>query len=78
MFIRKMFSFLVHLADQAECAIAVVILKSLRQHILRAAQQHMFSVQFEEIRTLPHKTKAAIITDQDAFILPFKSIGTAE
>ena len=78
MFIGEMLPFSIHLADEAKGTVAIVVLKSLGEHILGTAEQNMLSVQFEEIRALPHEAKAAVIADQDTFILPVEAIGTAE
>ena len=55
------------LPDQAESPVAIVIFQSVRQHVHRARQDHLFAVQFKEIRTLPHSPDPVSV-DRELFL----------
>ena len=58
------------ITDQAERPIAVMILKSLGKHILRADKQYRAAIKFEEIRAFPHKPKAVVVGRKHLLIFP--------
>ena len=55
------FLILIVFSDHVESTVPVVIFKSLREHILRAGEEDLLSVQLKEIRALPHKTEPVIV-----------------
>ncbi len=64
-------------ADQAQCAVSVVILKSPGQHVLGTGEQHLLSVQLKKIRTFPHPAEASVILGQNLLILPVNAVCAA-
>ena len=60
--------------DHAEGAVAVVVLETLWQHVLGAGQQHLLSVQLEEIRALPHETQTEVVLHQGLHKRPVNGI----
>ena len=54
-----------------------MIFQAFRQHILRTCQENVFSIQFKEIRTLPHLSKTFLIFCKDTDKFPVKSICTS-
>ena len=58
------------ITNQAECPVSVMILKSLRKHILRTDKQYCTAVEHEEIRTFPHKSKAVVVFCEHLLIFP--------
>ena len=61
-------------AQQVEGPVPVVIFKALRKHVLGAGQQHVVSVETEEIRALPHEADAVMILRQRADEAPMNGI----
>ena len=57
-------------SDQAESPIAVMIFQPVRQHIHRACQDHLFAVQFKEIRAFPHSPEAVTVNGKLSLKFP--------
>ncbi len=76
-FLREGLRLLVKTAQQIERAVAVVILQSLGQHIHGTGQQHVFSVQLKEVRTLPHPSDAVAVLRQYPDEIPVEKIRAA-
>jgi hypothetical protein len=74
MLFLKFSGLFIKLADQAERPISIVVLKALRKHILRAGEQHPFSVQPEKVRTFPHFSKTVVVGGKHALELPLESV----
>ena len=70
-------AFGIKMTDQTHRAVAVVVFKALRQHILRADEQYLFPVEIKIIRAFPHQTETAVVFDQYAVICPFDPVRTA-
>ena len=67
---------LIVISDQAQSPVAVVILKSLRQHILRTGEQYPASVQEKEVRAFPHPAEPAVVLCQLPLIGPVQAVCT--
>ena len=76
MFFRKLIRLLVIIANDAQSAVSIVVLKALGQHVLGTGEQYPLSVQTKEIRTFPHASEAVVIGDQHLFKTPVKSVST--
>ena len=74
----KLLGLFIVTADHIKCAVAVVVLQPVRNHILRAPQQHMLALKLEKVGALPHQPDAVTVFDQGVGIFPMQCVGTAE
>ena len=77
MFLREV-QILICTSDQAKCSVAIVIFKSSWQHVLWRCDGDILSIQFKEVRTLPHQAKPTLVLNKNMIELPVDQIFAAE